>query len=94
MKVTFLAIVLVSVTGSAMVAADPDENCQWKYECCEWHANGEGCKTLCPTATVVCPTEATPARKPGHHRVIVTVPCKEGFKKDHVKLCRKLFDGL
>ncbi|XP_035777500.1 uncharacterized protein LOC118458782 [Anopheles albimanus] len=107
MKMTTLlttVIVLLSLTArftGASAKPDADENCEWHYECCEYEADPDGgCKTLCPTPKIVCPaqdpsgaaTEISP--KAGKTRVIVTVPCKEGFMQDHQKMCRQVFSNL
>uniref|UniRef100_A0A2M4DBQ6 Putative conserved secreted protein n=1 Tax=Anopheles darlingi TaxID=43151 RepID=A0A2M4DBQ6_ANODA len=106
---TFLTtvIVLLSLTLAFTGAnAKPDttnDDCEWHYECCEYEPDPEGgCKTLCPTPKIVCPVQSVPGRdsateispKAGKTRVIVTVPCKEGFMQDHQKMCRQVFSNL
>uniref|UniRef100_A0A2M4C4Q6 Putative secreted protein n=2 Tax=Anopheles marajoara TaxID=58244 RepID=A0A2M4C4Q6_9DIPT len=107
MKVKILlttVIVLLSLTasftGTSARPNDAHENCEWHYECCEYEADPDGgCKTLCPAPKIVCPAldpSATTVISPksGKTRVIVTVPCKEGFMHDHQKMCRQVFSNL
>uniref|UniRef100_A0A182KHH8 Uncharacterized protein n=1 Tax=Anopheles christyi TaxID=43041 RepID=A0A182KHH8_9DIPT len=79
------------------VIPEPDEKCEWLYACCKLDkVNGE-CQTLCPTPTIVCPAEdeGTGTRDPARiqaTKVLVTAPCKEGFRRDHTDRCRKIFE--
>uniref|UniRef100_A0A182NGC5 Uncharacterized protein n=1 Tax=Anopheles dirus TaxID=7168 RepID=A0A182NGC5_9DIPT len=100
MKVVFLAAIVVTVCGTACSAAalEPDENCDWQYKCCDREPRNGACKTLCPTPTIVCPTAeehgdgGNGIAKFSALKVIVSVPCKEGYRRDHTKRCRKIFE--
>ncbi|KFB47083.1 AGAP013459-PA-like protein [Anopheles sinensis] len=53
------AIFVANYCLEGVQGAAEDEKCQWNYECCEPDEASGQCKTLCPTPTIICPTEGS-----------------------------------